>query len=230
MAETITIPTRFQGVTGLGQGGYAAGLLAERIDGPATADFFNPIPLDRPLDLVRSNDRLELHDGPSLILRVRPFTGEIGTPEPVSIDDAEAARQRSPVHDHDVIPDCFSCGTIPDSMQVHAGPLPDRQDFATPWTPPEWAGNTNGIVADRYVWAAIDCPSGWRATTLSAKLLNAVTGQMRTKVTAPILTGQTYALVSWSDPWKGRRVKAGTALFDQNGTCLATSQAVWISI
>jgi len=228
--ETITIPTRFQGVTGLGQGGYTAGLLAERIEGPSTADFFNPIPLDRPLDLVESNGRLELHDGQTLILRVRAFSGTIRSADPVSIEDAEVARQRSPVYTTGAIPDCFSCGTIPESMGVHAGPLSDRQDFATSWTPPDWSNGEDGVVQDRYVWAAIDCPSGWRATTLGDELLQAVTGQMHTSITGTIVQGRTYALVTWSDPWKGRRVKTGTALFDASGTRLAASEAVWISI
>lgn len=230
MPETVTIARRFQGVTGRGQGGHAAGLLTERVDGAATVDFFSPIPIERPLSVRHERDRWELVDGETLVLRARPYDGPISVPAPAGVPEAEAARRRAPLEDHRSVPDCFSCGTVVGTMQVHAGPLEGRPEHATPWTPPDWTAGPAGTVLDRFVWAAIDCPAGWRAASGSARGRSAVTGQMQASITGPIVPGHTYALVAWADEWKGRRVAAGTSLFDEEGTLLASSQSIWISV
>jgi hypothetical protein len=230
MSETVTIARRFQGVTGRGQGGHAAGLLTERIEGPAAVDFFNLIPIERPLAVRHDRDRWELVDGETLILRARPYHREIRVPGPATLEEAESARRRAPLEDHRRVPDCFSCGTAEGTMQVHAGPLQGRPEFATPWTPPAWTAGPDGVVLERYVWAAIDCPAGWRAATGAARGRPSVTGQMQASISGPILPDRTYALVAWADEWRGRRVAAGTSLYDEGGRLLASSQSIWISV
>ncbi len=231
MAETITIDRRYQGVTGRGQGGYAAGLLAQRISGPARVDFFNPIPLNHPLEVRSSGERWELLNGDTLILRVRPHNGDLWAPAVATLEEAEAAMADSPVYRHRVVPDCYSCGTVATSMGVHPGPLPGRDEFATIWTPPPWAADSQGLVLAQHVWAATDCPGGWKAgTTEKGGFRLAVTGQMSMSLIGPVVEGRTYAIVAWSGEWKGRRVKAATALFDEYGTCLASTASTWIAL
>lgn len=231
MDEQLTIPSRFQGVQGKGQGGHAAGLLAEHIRGPATADFFVPIPLDRPLQLRGDDARLELLDGDALVLRVRARGENLAVPDPVTVADAADAQRRSPVWDHPMVSDCYSCGTVPGTMEVHPGPLTGKPGYATTWTPPEWAGDGAGQVLPRHVWAAIDCPAGWCAGMQDGgRFRPAVTGSMTVQVLGQVPMGLTYAISAWTEPWKGRRVSAGTALFDATGRCLAVSSSVWIAL
>jgi hypothetical protein len=231
MSETVSIDERFQGVTGQGQGGHAAGLLAERIDGQASADFFSPIPIGRSLTVHPGDGRFELVDAGTLVLRVRPTDNEIVVPAPATIDEAADAQTRSPVHRHAVVPDCYSCGTVAGTMAVHAGPLSGRPEFATTWTPPAWSADADGQVLDRHVWAATDCPAGWCAGSAEdGSFRLAVTGSMTAAMLGRVDAGVTYAIVAWAGPWKGRRVHAGTALFDAAGSCLAATTSTWIAL
>jgi len=231
MTETIIIERRFQGVSGQGQGGHTAGLLAERIEGTSVADFFSPIPLDTPLRVREHGRRLELIDGENLILRVRASDTDLPLSEPASVAEAAAAQRRSPVRRHPVVPDCYSCGTVDGTMQVHAGKLEGRAEFATTWTPPAWTADLHGNVLPRHVWAAIDCPSGWCAGTLEdGSFRLAVTGSMAARLFTPVPSGETHVIVAWADDWKGRRVRAGSALFDRHGRRLAASTSTWIAL
>lgn len=54
-------------------------------------------------------------------MRLRSSDKPIRIPAPVPLHEAEAARARSPVWKHPVLPDCFSCGTNTGSMKVQAG-------------------------------------------------------------------------------------------------------------
>ena len=116
------------------------------------------------------------------------------------------------------------------AVQLQSAPLEGRMDFATTWTPPEWSAAADGSVLDRFVWAAIDCPSGWRAGSVGSEFRLAVTGEMRAEVYGPIQLGSTYALVAWAGDWRGRRVTAGTALFSEDRACLAASESMWVAV
>lgn len=230
MKGPVTVEARFQGVAGRGQGGYSAGLIAEHLSGQVNATFHAPIPLDTPLEVEPAGSGWRLLQGDTLVLRARPSDKTIRPVEPVGLDEAARAKAQSPVYTHDVLPDCFSCGTRPGSMELHAGPLEGRSEHATTWVPPDWSVGPDGRTLPRFVWAALDCPAGWKAGTDGAGFRAAVTGEMWMELDHPVPAGQTYAVVAWSDPWQGRIVEAGTALFDGSGTCLARSQSMWIAV
>jgi hypothetical protein len=205
MPLNLTLPTRFQGATGNGHGGYTAGLMAESAPGRRTVDFYVTIPLDAELTLVESDSVQRLERGDETIARTRPTDKAIQIPAPVSIADASEAQRRSPVHVYDVLPDCFSCGTRSDSMDVHAGPLEGRAEFATTWTPaPE--------------------------TAADGRFRPSVTGEMWDEVFERVRPEETYVLVAWGNPWRGRRATAGTSLFDASGRCVAAAESMWIAI
>ena len=230
MSNEITLSPRFQGATGKGHGGYVAGLMSEAIIGRATVDFSATIPLGRPLQITTTERATYLNDGDTAVLRIRPTTKDIHVPAPVTIEQALAAQARSPVHTFNTLPDCFSCGTGRDSMNVHAGPVDGRDVYATTWTPsPESSGGATTVALPRYVWGAIDCPSGWIIGTSGEGFRMSVTGEMWAEVFAPVRVGVTHVLVAWGDTWRGRRANAGTSLFDADGTCLAAAQSMWIA-
>ena len=54
--NVLTIPFRFNGPAGIGNGGYVCGLIAAYVDGPATVTLRRPPPLDTPLEVERDDE------------------------------------------------------------------------------------------------------------------------------------------------------------------------------
>lgn len=247
--RTIRIGGWFQGPTGSGQGGWTSqrflAALGDLTDRPLTASIRAPIPLEVDLTIhalqpgdVREQT-WELRDpDDTVIVTARSWDPVFADTDPVSIDEARAARERFAeiVVEHPV-PSCFSCGQMSDSMQVHAGPLgagdflDDR--FATDWTVPEWAVDSAGRVDPGALWAAIDCCAAWWVGW-SREHRTALTVQYAVEELHPIEPGATYALVGWGgdhDPeWDGRKRHAASAAFDAEGRCVARSVSFWISV
>ncbi len=93
MSPTITIPRRFNGPPQSANGGYACGLVAAVVGGPAEVTLRSPPPLDTPLSIVPNGDRVEIRDGETLVAVGEPVEFELDVPESVSVEEAEAARK-----------------------------------------------------------------------------------------------------------------------------------------
>lgn len=238
--DTIRIGGWFQGPTGSGQGGWTAhrflAAVAEHDDRPMTTAIKAPIPLDVDLTVVPHDDgwRLDAPDG-TAIMTATTWHPSYADTAPVTIDLARAARHRflDTVDDHPV-PSCFSCGQLPDSMGVHAGPLGDGSDrFATDWTVPGWAVDDHGDVDPGTLWAAIDCCAAWWVGWSRERRV-ALTAQYAVEQLHALEPGGTYALVGWAgdhDPeWDGRKRHAASAAFDATGRCVARATSFWLSI
>ena len=238
--DTIRIGRWFQGPTDFGQGGWTAqrflARIAEHTDHPMTASIKAAIPLETDLAVVRHDERWELTapDG-TTIMGATDWDPTYADTDPVSIDAARAARHRflATVDEHPV-PSCFSCGKLPDSMGVHAGPLDDGSDrFATDWTVPDWAIDDDGGVDTGALWAAVDCCAAWWVGWSRPRRV-ALTVQYAVEVLRPLEPGATYALVGWGgdhDPeWDGRKRHAASAAFDASGRCVARSVSFWVSV
>lgn len=245
-SESVGPPIRiggwFQGPTGSGQGGWTAhrflDRIAERTDEPMTAAIKAPIPLDTDLHVVGAEAGWGLvdPDGTTIMLATA-WTPSFSDTSPVPVEAAREGRQRflETVEEHPV-PSCFSCGQLPDSMGVHAGPLdPSGEDdrYATDWTVPGWAVASDGTVDAGVLWAAIDCCAAWWVGWSRGRRV-ALTAQYAVEQLQPLEPGATYALVGWSgdhDPeWDGRKRHAASAAFDESGRCVARSTSFWISI
>jgi hypothetical protein len=243
----IRIGSWFQGPTGSGQGGWTAHRfierVAERTDEPLTVAIAATIPLDTDLHVIESDDltdetrqwELVAPDGTAIMI-ASTWEPAFSDTSPVTIEEARAARHRflETVDEHPV-PSCFSCGQLPDSMGVHAGPLdPSLGDrFATDWTVPDWAVRDDGNVDPGVLWAAIDCCAAWWVGWSRSRRV-ALTVQYAVEQRHPLEPGATYALVGWSgdhDPeWDGRKRHAASAAFDADGRCVARSASFWVSI
>ena len=88
--NVLTIPSRFNGPAGVGNGGYVCGRIAAYVDGPATVTLRRPPPLDTSMKVERDSDGSVCvrHDG-TLIGEAAPSppprppawaTGRAGTP------------------------------------------------------------------------------------------------------------------------------------------------------
>lgn len=234
-AGPIRLSSWFQGPTGSGQGGWTAHRLASAIDEPVTVAIKRPIPLKVDMAITQVDNTWHLIDPnepDQPILIATPWTPDFASTDPVSLAEAADARTRFPLHDDHPVPVCFSCGTNPDSMQVHSGPLADDR-WATDWTMPSWAIDADGMPDQGALWAAIDCAQAWYAGNAGGRR-HSVTVQLAVEVVAPLEVGSKYSLVAWNgtypEPWDGRKRGAGGAVFATDGTCVARSSSFWIAI
>ena len=239
VVSTLRIGHRFQGPTGSGQGGWTAYRFAERVGVPIEVSLHAPVPLDTDLFVVaaESGDQWSLgpdpHGGERPVMTATPAGRIDAETAPVSIEDARRARDGfahlGPRHP---VPYCFSCGLQHDSMGVHAAELDDER-YATDWTVPGWAVGDDGAVDAGVVWAALDCTSAWYVCQSRGERV-AFTVRYSAEILQPVEVGATYALVGWSgvahDDWDGRKRHAAAVAFDDDGTCVARSVSLWISV
>ena len=129
---------RFQGFTDGALGGYAAGVAARGIDGPAEANLRALPPLDRELTLAGGDDGArELHDGEALVLEVRPVS---------------SSRSRRPRAWTTRRPPAATLSTTPSTvLAASCGPGPERRHAAVP----RLAGRSRGAAHGR-----LDAPPG----------------------------------------------------------------------
>src|SRR2546422_611495 len=81
----LTIPSRFNGPAGVGNGGYVCGRIAAYVDGPATVTLRRPPPLDTPVEVERDGD------GSVRVRHGRTLIGWAALDCPSGIAAAEAA-------------------------------------------------------------------------------------------------------------------------------------------
>ena len=221
MPETFFIPARFNGPPRSANGGYACGLVAGLLGGHAEVTLRSPPPLETPLSVLRDGERVEVRDGDALVAEAEPGELELDVPEPVSLADAEAARERYAGFRHHAYATCFVCGPErSDGLGVFAGPVEGRELVASPWRPPE------GDVPPELVWAALDCPSGWAVDEFQRE--GVLLGRLAARVVAPVRGGTPHVVVGWGTGVDGRKRHAGSAVFTAEGELCAYARSTWL--
>jgi hypothetical protein len=235
---SLTIPARFNGPTGSGNGGVVAGLVAGLTPltggNVAQVTLRKPPPLDRPLSVRQRADSLELRDGEDLVATsvAVPFAslGEAVSAVPFAVASGVAADYPGfKVHP---FPTCFVCGTerSPGSgLGLTPGPLPgDRSRTATPFVlrPSHLAGNPVAD-ADWIMWAALDCPGGWTIDLLGRP---AVLGRMSAQVAEVPEPGEECVVVGALDGRDGRKSFSRSTVYGADGRELARAAATWIDL
>jgi len=217
----------------MGHGGYVAGLFAERIDGPLEVTLRRPTPLDTQLVFRASDDgRHELVDGDAVIAEAVRKPLAIEVPPPPSLAQAIAAEAGSPSHhgEQGVHPVCFGCGKRRDpgdALRIFVGPceVDGHALVAGGFEPRSAFDGRDGMLARRYVLAALDCPGAFAfiARGGRAGLLGRIAFEQYREV-----PGDRHAIViGWQMGGEGRKLLAGTALFDEHGTLCAAAKATW---
>jgi hypothetical protein len=235
MPEPLTIPSRFNGPPSSANGGYTCGRVAGLVGAEEVAVSLRlPPPLERPLEVVRDGERVELRDGDgAVVAEGAPETLGMDVPEAVSPDEAAAASAAGEEHWTARHPfrTCVVCGpdrAPHDGLRVFPGELRDGL-FAAAWTPDASLGNGNGEVRPECVWAALDCPT-------SAPVANfgdgppVVLARLTARLASSVRVGEPHALVSWPLAVEGRKRHAACALFDSEGRLLCASRALWIEL
>src|SRR5262249_41962734 len=107
------------------------------------------------------------------------------------------------------LPTCFVCGPQrpeSDGLRIIPSPLPARPDdktgtLAAPWVPTANLAREDGAVAGEFIWAALDCPTGFAAagarhlgmTGAEAILL----GRMSARIERRPHPGDQCVIVAW---------------------------------
>ncbi|HVY97423.1 MAG TPA: hypothetical protein VHA54_10740 [Solirubrobacterales bacterium] len=227
---TVTVPARFNGPRGSGNGGYGGGVFAAALDGPAEVSLRSPIPLDEPLRLERGEEgALQVLHGETLVGEARPLPFlDLAVPDPVTPEQARSASERYRGLPDGVFSECFVCGRArEDSFGVFAGEVEGRQLVASPWTPPEWAAGEDGAVRPELVWAALDCPTFF-AAHIGEPLTLSMLVRQRTSLDAPVAVGEEQVVVGWPIEAEGRKRLAGSAVLSAGGDVLARSEILLV--
>src|SRR3981081_2968205 len=89
---SIIIDKRYCGPPNSGNGGYVCGRLARHIPGGAEVTLRSPTPLDKPLDVIATEDgSWELRDGATVVATGRPASIELADLENASFEEAMGA-------------------------------------------------------------------------------------------------------------------------------------------
>lgn len=237
--RVIVVSEQFCGPPGSGNGGYVCGRLAQYIDGPATVRLMVPPPLNTPLDVVISEEGASLVHGETLIGRAWAGAPVVNVPDAPTLEAARRRRGKFAGHQHHAFPGCFVCGTERsegDGLLIFAGPeaaagnLPQgvSNHVACNWIPDASFCGETGELLPEYVWAALDCPSGW--SFLSSGNEVALLGEFSAEAKSPIRCGEEYIVTGWEFERSGRKRLTGAAIYDAAGQALAWSRATWITI
>ena len=240
--NVLTIPSRFNGPAGVGNGGYVCGRIAAYVDGPATVTLRRPPPLDTPMQVERDDEgSVRVRHGRTLIGEAAPSAA--GPPEiaaMVSPAEADTAAGNARYFRDPVFPDCFVCGMNRppgDGLRIFPGPVAGRGLWAAPWKPDPSVAGPDGRVRPEVVWAALDCPSGIAAAEAAglgdgagwdtAILLGRMTA---TTLAARPAVGDQCRVIAWPHQRDGRKLTAGSALLGPGGEVLAVARAVWLTV
>jgi hypothetical protein len=229
MSQEIVIDPRFRGPPQSANGGYACGVVGERIDGIATATLRRPPPLDVPLSLEGDNGQVRLMDGEDLVGEAVPDSLDIVVPAGPDFETAVVASRGYAGFAAHPFPTCFVCGPDRepgDGLRIFPGRLDDSTVVAAPWTPDESLAGTGGVVSRRHVWAALDCPSYFGLDDTPMALL----GRLTARIDRLPEIGERLVVIGWPMGVEGRKHFAGSALLDADGNEIAAAQAIWIEI
>lgn len=229
MSFTIHIPTRFNGPPKSANGGVAAGLAAQAIDGPAEVSLRAPPPLDTDMQVVARDDGYECWHDQQLVMTLRPAAPLSPVPPAPSFDAARAGRSHFPPLETHAFPGCFVCGPdrAHDGLCIFAG-RPDGFDGVTDiWTPQADLGDAEGRVRPEILWAALDCPGAFAVGFQNRPM---VLARMSTQLHMRPSVGEELVVAGWHQFDDGRKHGASTAIFTPDGQLVAQSEQLWIEL
>lgn len=230
----MLIDKRFCGPPNSANGGYFAGLAAAAVAGDAVVTLRLPPPLGEELTVVGERGSAAVKGSGSLIAEVETATIDSEVPRPVSYDAAVAAAGHEPYPDPAAhpFPTCFVCGPRSDrGLRIFPGSVPGRDVVAAAWMPDPSLVDGDGTVRPEFVWAALDCPSYFGARAADPEIPAAtVLGRMAARIISLPRAGDRLSVVGWGSDRQGRKIAAGSAVFDVRGHLVAHARSTWISL
>lgn len=228
-ATAVTVKARFCGPPDAASRGYVAGLLGRLLEGPVRVSLEQPIPVDRRLGIERLPDGgLVLSDGGAALAQAVPATLQLEPPAPVSYAEAEWASERYLGFTEHAFPGCFVCGPARewgDGLAIFPGPIPGRRLVAAPWAPDPTLFDRDGLVRPEFVWAALDCPSGFALLEAFGRRKVVLT-QITARLLRPLPVGARWIVMGWPFAAEGRSLLGASAIYSESGELHALASAV----
>jgi hypothetical protein len=228
--HSLTVPTRFCGPPDSGNGGYTCGLLAKELGGVLECTLRTPVPLDVPLEIERTQAGGFLRYDGKIVVEANPTTIAVTPPAPISVQAATEAMAFSPALDpRHPFPTCFVCGPkrgIHDGLRIFPAPATGEVHVAA-WVPNPEFGSSDQLVRPEFLWAAMDCPTGFAAGFPMAGKL--VTGRLAVQHLKGIRTEAGCVLMSWPLGIEGRKHFSAACLYQDDELC-AVAKATWIRV
>jgi hypothetical protein len=227
--NTLTIPARFNGPAGSGNGGFSAGELAGFLPAESTVEVTLrvPPPLDTELRVQVDSKHARAYDGDVLVAEAVLVDNDLLPVPTVGFDQAaDAATRFDGFRDHPFTT-CFVCGTErpgQDGLALYAGAIrpgpPTR--VGTPFVP-----RADVDLDPTLVWAALDCPGGWSIGLAGRR---AVLGRMAARVFAVPTVGERCVVTAECDSWQGRKAFSRSTAYGEDGRTLGVARATWIEL
>ena len=233
----IRIDSRFHGPPNSANGGYASGRIAAMIGNCVEVTLRRPPPLDVDLELRSENGGAALYDGDQLVGSARAASVPRVDFPSLTVEQARDAARHTFPNDRHPLPTCFVCGpqrAHGDGLNIRVGPTePADTDWegvlAAPWVPHPSLGDDQGAVLHEFVWAALDCPTGF-ACSSSHGMRIILLGRQTVAIERSLQVGEEYIVVARQTGHDGRKFFAESALLDTSGTRLAVCTAIWIEV
>ena len=232
--DQLIIDPRYNGPKTSGNGGWVAGSLARLLGaGSVSVSLRAPAPLALPLSVRRRDDgTVTLENDGTLIAEAGLAPLELDVPKAPDPSEAEAAgalalkvsAQRPNVpYAH-----CFGCGFArADGLRIVPGPVGSDGIVAANWTAP-LLPNAGEQLSVEATWVALDCSAGFAWMNRLAAGTAIITARMTAVIDQPLLVGQRYTVIGWPIAQEGRKLHAGTAIFDAAGKVQASSRQLWL--
>jgi hypothetical protein len=230
-AGRVLIPRRFNGPPASANGGYACGLIARYIPGPAEVSLRSPPPLDTALELVRTpHGGLQLLHRNLVVADGRPAEAlDVEPPVRPTVSQAREALRRHPWRGaRHPFSDCYVCGVgRHDGLGLHFGDLRGHPDVtAALLVADETVPHDGAGLVPELAWGALDCPSYvpamWDADRLS------LLAWMHAELLEPIPLGEPIVATGWLLGAEGRKHHTASALLTADGRVLARATHLWV--
>ena len=232
--ETLIIDPRYNGPNTSGNGGWVAGSLAHLLGAASVSVSLRaPVPLAVPMSVRWQGDggvTLD-HDG-TLIADAGFAPLELDVPKAPDPDEAKAAgvtaQRVSTQGANGPYARCFGCGLArSDGLRIVPGPIGSEGIVAANWRAPRLAGD-GGQLSVEETWTALDCSAGFAWMHRLAAGTPIVTARMTAVIDQALVAGNRYTVIGWPILQEGRKLHAGTAIFDATGKVQARSRQLWL--
>lgn len=244
--QHLILTEQFIGPPDLGNGGYVVGHMAGALAGgdvigagAIEVTLRAPLPLGVPFGYQFDDaGGVALMSGDDVMATAKRAELDITVPDPAP---AEAVRRaQSTSHSlkmgfHSTLgerlgvhPVCFCCGAERgdgDGLRVFPVAVEGAGCVTALWTPHEGFAGEGGMIGPEIIGAAIDCPGAFAFLENGERA--GLLGRMSVEFLKLLRAGEETRIVGWRIETDGRKMIAGTAIFDATGDLVAKAKQVW---
>jgi hypothetical protein len=234
--DKVIIDPRYNGPRSSGNGGWVAGSLARLLGtGSVSVALRAPAPLAVPMFVRwRDDGGATLDYEGTLIAEATVAPLQLDVPKAPDLEEAEAAgvlaqKKSAQLGVNEPYAHCFGCGFArSDGLRIVPGPVGNDGMVATTWTPPAPMADASGQLVVGATWAALDCSAGIAWIHRLGAGTAIVTARITATIDQPLQVGHQYTVIGWPIAQEGRKLHAGTAIFDATGKVQARSLQLWL--